>query len=169
MSFLIPRSAVILRPASSHLYSAVLFVDASLGKCIWITYLRCSPVGATSSTPALAPCKEKAPSKYMIHLQLASLPGRAVSLGFFVRRCGPFCNELRQDSALNRRSTFKLEAKAGQLQCPFHSSSCCIWIVQYPLQREASDDSDLVCLEVVTQLPRGHKKAEEQFLHAGVP
>ena len=79
MSFLIPRSAVILRPASSPSYLAVLFVDTSLGKCIWITYLRCSLVGATSSTPAPAPYKEKAPSKYMIQSQLASLPGRAVS------------------------------------------------------------------------------------------
>src|SRR4051812_48979443 len=79
MSFVIPRSAAILRPASCPLYSAVLFVDTSLGKCIWITYLRCSPVGATSSTPAPAPCREKAPSKYITQLQLASLPGRAVS------------------------------------------------------------------------------------------
>ena len=41
--------------------------------------------------------------------------------------------------------------------------------MQYPLQWEAGDDSDLVGLEVMTQLPRGHKEAEEQFLHTGVP
>ena len=41
--------------------------------------------------------------------------------------------------------------------------------MQYPLQREAGDDSDFVHLEVVMQLPQGHKKAEEQFLHTGVP
>ena len=34
MSFCTPRSAAILRPASSSSYSAVLFVDISLGKCI---------------------------------------------------------------------------------------------------------------------------------------
>ena len=79
MSFLIPRSAAILRPPSKPSYSAVLFVACSLGKCIWTTYLRCSPVGATSSTPAPAPCSEKAPSKYISHSLLASLTGMLVS------------------------------------------------------------------------------------------
>ena len=41
--------------------------------------------------------------------------------------------------------------------------------MQYPLQREAGDDGDLMRLEVMTQLPRGHNEAEEQFLHTGVP
>src|SRR4051812_22680194 len=79
MSFLIPSSAAILRPASRPSYSAVLLVACSLGKCIWTMYLRCSPVGATSSTPAPAPCSEKAPSKYISHSLLASLPGMLVS------------------------------------------------------------------------------------------
>ena len=70
---------------------------------------------------------------------------------------------------MNRRGTLKLEAKDGQFQCPLYDPSRCVWIVQYPLQREASDDNDFVRLEVVKRLTRGHKKAEEQFLHTGVP
>src|SRR3954464_9664588 len=168
MSFLILRSAAIIRPASSPSYSAVLFVDASLGKCIWITYLRCSPWGRRE---VRQPGTLEGESPIKVHNPIATylLAGESSLLGFFVRCGGPFCNELRQDSALDRRSTFKLESKAGQLQCPFHKPPRRIWVVQYPLQREASDDSDLVCLEVVTQLPRGHEEAKEQFLHAGVP
>src|SRR3954469_25170819 len=48
-SFLIPSSAAILRPASKPSYSAVLLVACSLGKCIWTTYLRCSPVGVIAA------------------------------------------------------------------------------------------------------------------------
>ena len=40
--------------------------------------------------------------------------------------------------------------------------------MQYPLQREAGDHGDIVRLEVMMQLPSGHKKAEEQFLHTEV-
>ena len=56
-----------------------------------------------------------------------------------------------------------------KLDSPLHNPPGYVWIMQYPLQREAGDDGDLVCLEVMTQLPRGHKEAEEQFLHTGVP
>ena len=35
--------------------------------------------------------------------------------------------------------------------------------MQYPLQRDAGVYGDLMRLEVMTQLPRGHKEAEEQF------
>ena len=68
------------------------------------------------------------------------------------RRRGPFRNKFRQDSALDCRSTFKLQPKALQLQGPLHNPSGCIWVVQDPLQQEASDDGDLMCLEIVTQL-----------------
>src|SRR5215216_1125501 len=74
ITFLIPSSVAILTSARNPSYSAVLLVTFSRGKCIWTTYLRCSPVGATRSTPAHAPCREKAPSKYIIHSWSTSLP-----------------------------------------------------------------------------------------------
>ena len=86
-------------------------------------------------------------------------------MDLFVERRGPLCNDLRQDSALDCQSTFKLQTKARQLQGPLHDRPGCVWVMQYPLQREAGDDGDFVGLEVMTQLPRGHKEAEEQFLH----
>ena len=63
---------------------------------------------------------------------------------------------------------FKLQTKARQLQGPPHNPPGWVWVMQYPLQREAGDDGDFVGLELMTQLPRGHKEAEEQFLHTGV-
>src|SRR5215216_654441 len=79
ISFLIPNYVVILSPARSPSYSAVLLVASSREKCIWMTYFKCSPQGATRSTPAPAPCREKAPSKYIIHSWGDSLLGMVVS------------------------------------------------------------------------------------------
>src|SRR3954464_11542566 len=87
---------------------------------------------------------------------------------FFVGRWGPLCYEFCQSSALYGRSTFKPESKARQLQCPLDDPACCFWIVQYPLQRKASDHRYLMCLEVMAQLSRGHEEAEKQLLHPGV-
>ena len=41
-------------------------------------------------------------------------------------------------------------------------------VTRFPLQRKAGDDGNLMCLEVMAQLPRGHKEAEEQLLHARI-
>src|SRR4051794_14166128 len=152
MSFLIPRSAAILRPASKPSYSAVLFVACSLGKCIWTTYLRCSPVGATSSTPAPAPCSEKAPSKYISHSLLASLTGMLVS--------GISSSGVGVHSAMNSTNALlwivevlsNLRPKLDSSSAHFNNPACCFWIMQYPLQRKASDNCDLMCLEVMAQL-----------------
>ena len=106
-----------------------------------------------------------------VHQPLSAclLDGDARLWNFFVWGWRPLCNELYQNSTLDRRGAFKLQTKARQLQGPFHNPSGRVWVMQYPLQLEAGDDGDLVCLEVMTQLPRGNKEAEEQFLHTGVP
>src|SRR4051812_43126123 len=159
MSFLIPSSAAILRPASKPSYSVVLLVACSLGKCIWTMYLRCSPVGAISSTPAPAPSSEKAPSKYISQSLLASLPGMLVS--------GISSSGVGVHSAMNSANALLWMVEV--LSNPLDNPACCFGILQYPLKRKASDHCDLVCLEVMAQLSRGHEEAEKQLLHTRVP
>ena len=79
ISFLIPSSVAILSSARIPSYYAVLLVAFSWGKCIQTMYFRCSPVGETRSTSVTAPCREKAPLKYMIYSWGASLLETTVS------------------------------------------------------------------------------------------